>query len=411
MGNEFDQLKKYIYSNTKMVVELEKLLCAIPALAPENKGDGEWEKCEALEKFLISKGIKNIQHYDAPDTRVSRGSRPNVVATISGNKDDYAIWVMAHLDIVPAGELSLWNSSPFEAIVKEGKIFGRGVEDNQQGLCSGVLAAMSFAGQHILPEHTIKLLFMADEEVGAKYGMGYLVENHLDIFGKDDLILIPDGGDPLGQTIEVAEKNIMWLKFHTEGKQTHGSRPDEGINAHLASCELSLMIHNLGKKFNRKDKLFEPPVSTFEPTMKLTNVEGVNIIPGDDVIYFDCRILPCYKIDQVMVEVKKCMAKIQKKYGVKISVEFVQREESPATPVNAPVVLKLKEAIKNVHGIEGKTIGIGGGTVAAALRNKGINAAVWSTMDETAHQPNEYCIIENILKDASTIAYMCCDGK
>ena len=252
---------------------------------------------------------------------------------------------------------------------------------------------------------------MADEEVGSKYGMGYLVENHLDIFGKDDLILIPDGGDPLGQTIEVAEKNIMWLKFHTEGKQTHGSRPDEGINAHLASCELSLLIHNLGKKFNRKDKLFEPPVSTFEPTMKLTNVEGVNIIPGDDVIYFDCRILPCYKIDQVMVEVKKCMAKIQKKYGVKISVEFVQREESPATPVNAPVVLKLKEAIKNVHGVEGKTIGIGGGTVAAALRNKGINAAVWSTMDETAHQPNEYCIIENILKDASTIAYMCCDGK
>ena len=64
------------------------------------------------------------------------------------------------------------------------------------------------------------------------------------------------------------------------------------------------------------------------------------------------------------------------------------------------------EAIKEVHNIDARTVGIGGGTVAAGMRNLGFNCVVWSTMDETCHQPNEYAIIENIGKDAMTIAYM-----
>jgi succinyl-diaminopimelate desuccinylase len=67
-------------------------------------------------------------------------------------------------------------------------------------------------------------------------------------------------------------------------------------------------------------------------------------------------------------------------------------------------VKSLFAAIKEAHGIEARTIGIGGGTVGAYLRCKGYSAVVWSTMDELAHQPNEYCIVENIIKDAETLA-------
>ena len=62
--------------------------------------------------------------------------------------------------------------------------------------------------------------------------------------------------------------------------------------------------------------------------------------------------------------------------------------------------------MKAVHGISARCVGIGGGTVGAYLRNKGFNCVVWSTLDEMAHQPNEYAIIANIVKDAETIAYM-----
>lgn len=405
-NEEFSQLKEFIQDNIGLAVNLEKTITCIPALAPENGGDGESKKCAALEEWLIKNGIKNLEHFDAPDSRVSSGVRPNLVATIPGNLDDYNIWVCAHMDVVPVGELSLWNTDPWQAVEKDGRIYGRGVEDNQQGLCSGVLAALSFVKQHIIPEHTIKLLFMADEEVGSTYGMGWLVKNHPELFGKNDRVIIPDGGDPLGQTIEIAEKNLLWLRFHTIGKQSHGSRPDQGRNAKLAACDLAMRINAFEEKFGTRDSMFEPDHSTFQPTMQHANVSGVNIIPGDDVMCFDCRILPCYSLDEIRGEVKKVVSQIEEKYGVKIEVSEPQSAQSPATPKESPVAMELAQAIRTVHNIEPKFIGIGGGTVAAELRNLGINAVVWSTMDELCHQPNEYCIIENMAKDAATIAFM-----
>ncbi|MBQ1834004.1 MAG: M20 family metallo-hydrolase [Treponema sp.] len=406
MKEDFDKLKKWIEEHVHDMVALESLLTSIPALAPENGGDGETKKAEALEKWLIENSITDIEHFDAPDPRVSSGKRPNMVATIKGKSDGWKLWVCAHMDVVPVGELSLWENDPWTVIEKDGKIIGRGVEDNQQGLCSGVLAALSFIKLGITPEHTIKLLFMADEEVGSAYGMNYLLENHRELFGKDDRILIPDGGDPKGETIEVAEKSIAWFRFHTIGKQSHGSRPDLGRNAKLAAADLALRVNDMENFFNKKNPLFDPPHSTFQPTMQLQNVEGINMIPGDDVFCADCRINPDYPLSLVREELKKRVAAVEEKYGVKIEVSEAQAEESKPTPVDSSVVKELEEAIKEVHNIDARTVGIGGGTVAAGMRNLGFNCVVWSTMDETCHQPNEYAIIENIGKDAMTIAYM-----
>lgn len=406
MKSNFENLKNYIETHLDDMIKLESILTSHQALAPENNGDGEWEKACALEKYLVENGITDIKHYDCPDERVSSKKRPNIIATVPGKNQDYNIWICTHLDVVPVGELSLWNTNPWEVVEKDGKIYGRGVEDNQQGLVSSVLAALAFVKNNIQPEHNIKLLFMADEEVGSKYGMHYLIKNHLDLFSKEDRILIPDGGDPEGKTIEVAEKNIIWLKFHTKGKQSHGSRPDLGINAHLAGCELALKINDMENYFSKTDELFEPPYSTFQPTQKLQNVEGVNIIPADDIFCADCRVNPCYSLKEVREEVNKRVKEIEEKYNVQVEVSELQSEESIATSVDAPVVKELANAIKEVHGIDSKCIGIGGGTVAAALRNLGYNCVVWSTMDSVCHQSNEYAIINNIGKDALTIAYL-----
>lgn len=392
----------FLVENERNMVALEKLLTSIPAIAPEGGGDGEYKKCAALENWLRQNGFTNIERYEAPDSRVSDGVRPSLVVTIPGQSDDYNIWVMAHIDVVPTGDLSLWESDPWTVVEKDGKLIGRGVEDNQQGLVSAAFAGLYFIKNNIKPAHTVKLLFVADEENGSEYGIIYLMKNHK-LFKKTDLILIPDGGDSKGETIEIAEKNILWLKVHVIGKQTHGSRPDSGANACLAACDLSLRLHNLEKTFNKTDDLFEPNYSTFQPTKRAKNVDSINIIPGEDTFYMDCRILPCYTLAEVLKEVDSLCRLVEKEHNVKIEYECPQKSESPATPVSAPVAQKLAAALKKVHGIEAKFIGIGGGTVGAELRREGIDAVVWSTLDDQAHQPNEYCIVENIIKDAETL--------
>lgn len=395
-------VKTFMNENRALAIELEKLLTSVKAMAPQSGGDGESEKCAALKKWLSDHGFDHLEQFNAPDSRVSSGFRPNLVATIPGRSDEYTVWSIAHMDVVPTGDLKLWNTNPWECVEKDGILYGRGVEDNQQGLVSGVLAALYYIQNKIKPSHTIKLLFAADEECGSDYGMIWLL-NNTKIFKKEDLILIPDGGDSKGETIEIAEKNLMWLKVRVLGKQTHGSRPDSGANACLAASDLALRINGLEKVFDKRDSLFEPPYSTFQPTMRFKNVDGINIIPGEDISCFDCRILPCYTLKEVQSKVDEICKEVSEKYGVKIDYELPQHSESPATPSDAPVVKKLAAALKKVHGIDAKCIGIGGGTVAAELRRLGIDAAVWSTLDDQAHQPNEYCKVDNLLADAMTL--------
>ncbi len=414
------ELLQFIENSADVCVALQKLLTSHKALAPENGGDGEWEKCAALEQFLRDHGITNLERFDAPDPRAKNGVRPNLIATIPGRADSSAastdsdassasgaVWAIAHMDVVPVGNLADWKTDPWTVVEKDGKLFGRGVEDNQQGLCSAFAAAWAFVKNGVQPERTIKLLFAADEEVGSKYGMIWLLQNHPELFNKNDFFVIPDGGDPLGQTIEIAEKNVLWIQFTVSGKQCHGSRPDEGLNACLAANRLSVALYELlHKKFDAKDDLFEPNTCTFEPTKRDANVAGVNIIPGSDVFCFDCRVLPRYKNEEVLEEIKKIVAEEEKFSGVKVSFDLLQNAQSKATDKNAPVVKALSSAIKEAHGIEAKTIGIGGGTVAAELRNLGYDCVVWSSLDETAHMPNEYCVISNMTRDAKTLALL-----
>ncbi|HOC28663.1 MAG TPA: M20 family metallo-hydrolase [Treponemataceae bacterium] len=400
---ELDTLSAWIQSQVPAMIELQTRLTSIPALAPESGGEGELAKCEDLTLALREMGFSRFERYDAPDTRVSSGIRPNLVVTIPGKDDSRTLWFMAHLDVVPPGELAKWDTDPWKVVQKDGKLYGRGVEDNQQGLVASVFAALAFLKNGMVPAHTVKLLFVADEEVGSAYGIQYLLKNH-SLFRPDDLIVIPDGGDDKGETIEVAEKNLLWLRFSTKGKQTHGSRPDQGANAHLAACDLALRLNALEQFFDRRDPLFEPDRSTFQPTKKEANVPNINTIPGDDVFCMDCRILPCYSLDSVRAEVARIAREVEQKHGVAVSWTEEQAVESRATPVDAPVVKALSQAVKTVYGVTARPIGIGGGTVGAYLRNAGFDAVVWSRMDETAHQPNEYCTLENLTGDAHVMA-------
>lgn len=403
--SNFKQITDFIESKKLEMIELEKLLTSIPAMAPESDGEGEIKKCEALEKYLRSAGFTDFKRLDAPDSRVPSGIRPNLIVTIKGKNDKERLWIMSHLDVVPPGDLTKWESNPWKVIEKDGKIIGRGVEDNQQGLVSSVFAALSFIKLGIIPERTVKLLFVADEEVGSQYGILYLLKNH-NLFTKDDLILVPDGGDPEGKHIEIAEKTSLWIKVITEGVQTHASMPDTGKNAFVAACDLALRLNDLENFFNKKDNLFSPDYSTFQPTKKEANVPNINTIPGDDVFYMDCRILPSYDMKEIFDEMNKRVRAVEKKYGVSITLEYDEPESSPSTPADSKVVQLLSQAVKKVSGIETSTIGIGGGTVAACLRSYGFNAVVWSSLDDTCHQPNEYAVIKNIVNDAKVMAVM-----
>lgn len=403
----FKSIAKRIDGYQEQMIQMQTELTAIPALGPENGGEGEAKKAEYIKNWLNNLKVDQLLEVNAPDDRVPAGYRPNLLVKIKGKSQAKTIWLMSHIDIVPPGDKKLWDTEPYEVVEKDGKLYGRGVEDNQQGLVSSLFAIKALQAENIVPNYDIGLALVADEETGSEKGLGYVIETSPRLFGKDDLIVIPDAGNEDGTMIEVAEKSIYWMKFQVLGKQCHGSTPEAGINAHKAGANLIVKLNALYDIYNDSDPVFEPPISTFEPTQKEANVPNVNTIPGEDIFYFDCRILPQYKLQDVEKTVRKLADEIEAEFGVKVSFSSPQKEEAaPATPVDAPVVKALERAILAVHKKQAKSVGIGGGTVAAFFRRAGLSAAVWATLDELAHQPNEYCVIDNMLKDTKVFAHL-----
>jgi succinyl-diaminopimelate desuccinylase len=406
-ADKFQRISQRINSYRDQMIELQTALTAIPAIGPENGGDGELLKANFLKQCLMELGFKNFRHYDAQDNRVSSGIRPNFVATIEGKNKSRFVWIITHLDIVPPGELNLWHHDPYRAYVKDGHIFGRGVEDNQQDMVASIFAAKAIIDEGLTTTNSINLAFVSDEETSSNMGLFYMMDSTDKLFNHDDLIVVPDSGNPQGTLIEVAEKSILWPCFKTKGKQCHGSKPQLGNNAFFAASHLVTKLGKLKKLFPKSDPLFDPPESTFEPTKKEANVGNINTIPGEDFFCMDCRVLPDYDLQDVTSAIQKIVREIEKKFKVQIEISTAQYVQSakPTSP-DTPVIKALTEAIQTVYNIEAFAGGVGAGTVASYIRKKYYPAAVWSKTNQTAHQPDENCPIDNILGNAKVFAHL-----
>lgn len=410
--SEMKKIFEAIENLEEEAIEVMSKLISINSIGPKNDGPGEQGKADYLLSYLHQSGVTNIQNYPAPDKSVENGERPNLVVNVEGKDTSKTMWILSHTDVVPAGDLSKWGTDPFTAVLQDGKIYGRGSEDNLQGLVSSLVLIRAFSEAGIKPPINIGLVIVSDEETGSDFGLTYLLQNHKELFNSEDLIVIPDAGEPDSTMIEVAEKSILWLKFETKGKQVHASTPDRGINAFKAAIHLGYHLNELYNIFDDEDPVFDPPISTFEPTKKEANVPNINTVPGEDIFCLDCRILPHYKIEDVISSIQNIVNKIEKEFSVTINFSAEQKEQAaPATPVDADIVKLLEVAINDVYNVKAKAQGIGGGTVAAIFRRHDYNAAVWSTLEDLAHQPNEYCKVENMINDSKVFAHCVLNSK
>jgi succinyl-diaminopimelate desuccinylase len=403
----FEKISRRIDSYRDDMIELQKALTAVPAVGPQNGGNGEMLKARMLEKRLMEMGFNDFRHYDAPDDSVPERFRPNFLASLKGHDPSRRTWIITHLDIVPPGEIGLWSADPYSAYVKNNHIYGRGTEDNQQDMVASIFAAKAFMDEGILPSSSVNLFFVADEETSGGKGLYYVLDLPEKVFSPEDIIVVPDSGNPEGSLIEIAEKSILWLCFKTKGLQCHGSKPQLGNNAFSAACYLVTKLAKLRDIFDAADPLFDPPASTFEPTKKEANVGNINTIPGEDVFYMDCRVMPQYNLLDVMEKIRKITKRVEKKFSVTIDISQHQTVQSASpTPADAPVVAALTKAVAEVYQIKPFVGGVGAGTVAGYLRKYGLPAAVWSKTNMNAHQPDEYCSIDNMLGNAKVFAHL-----
>lgn len=388
-------------------MEFLSRICSIPALGPDNQGSGEMEKYRVIEEAVQTLGPDRMEYVPAPDERVPDGVRPNLLAAFSCRGSSRTLWILTHIDVVPPGELGLWDHDPFDPYVKDGYLYGRGVEDNGQALAASLFAVRAVKATCGLGLN-VGLAMVSDEECGSLYGLDYVLRNRPEMFRANDMILVPDAGNENGDHIEVAEKHLLQVRFTVRGAQAHASRPDAGRNSLRAAANFIVDLDMaLAAVFQERNSFFNPDISTFEPTRKDANVPNVNTIPGEDVFYFDCRVLPEVNLDRVEAEMQRVAAGISDRFGVETAIEYHMKFEAPQpTAPDAPVVVALAQAIQEIYGVQARPHGIGGQTVAAFFRKNGLPAAVWEKILQTAHAPNERISLENLIGNTKVLARM-----
>ena len=387
------------------MVEALSRICRIPAVSPHNGGTGEEEKAREIERLVAELGLGKVVWHRVEDDKSQTGNRPSLFLEFPG-RQKRRLCILTHTDIVPEGDRSLWTMDPYQPVVKGSRLYGRGVSDNGMTLVASLYALKALVNAGVRPEFTVCLVFAADEEMGSHFGLEPLLERGL--FRKDDLVIAPDGGNDAGDFVEISEKAGLKLVFTVTGRQAHASLPHTGLNAcrvaNILAVEVDEALHSA---FPDEDPLFDPPVSTFEPTRRFANVPNTNTVPGKERFEFDCRVLPSVSLDAVLEVVERVRKDVANRTGAEIALEAGRNDAATPTSPDSDVVRLLCSGIREVLEVEPKTGGIGGGTFAALFRRKGIPAVVWQQeCAGVAHQPDEYTEIDYLVNNAKVFALM-----
>jgi acetylornithine deacetylase/succinyl-diaminopimelate desuccinylase-like protein len=145
------------------------------------------------------------------------------------NADKPALVVHGHLDVVPADPRN-WSVDPFEGVVKDGLLWGRGAVDmkNMDAMILSAVGDILRAGEQ--PERDLVVALFADEEDGGRRGSHHLVDNHPELFAGATEAISEVGGYSIdlegrrAYLLQTGEKSLVWIKLIARGRAAHGSR-------------------------------------------------------------------------------------------------------------------------------------------------------------------------------------------
>lgn len=352
------------------------------------------------------------------------------------------VGVLGHLDVVPPGDLSKWENEPFKPVIKDGKYYGRGAQDDKGPTLAVIYALKTLLDCGFKLKYRVRFIFGTDEEnlwrdmpkyvekeeiptVGftpdSKFPLIYSEKGLLQckLIAKNESGLVFKGGDAFNSVPSniIVPKNEELMKVLLElnyefkdkdevieivGKSVHAQVAETGINA------INRYMHALTKlgKETKSGKFITENLIGYdfaEPIFELVkdehsgelkfNVGKIEFTEENEILMIDMRIPVTYDKEKIV----ETLSRKAKEYGF----EYIQHDylKSIYVPLDSELITTLMSAYQEITGdMESQPVASGGATYARAMNNCVAFGCVLPGSPKTEHQPNEYIILDDIKK-------------
>ncbi len=340
--------------------------------------------------------------------------RVNVLGRLEGTAPRPSLHFNGHFDVVPVGDG--WTVDPFGALIRDGRMYGRGVSDQKAGIAASIFAIEAIRRAGLRLHGTVEQSGSVDEESGGFAGVAYMAK--MGWIGKDktDYVIITEPTD--ANRVCLGHRGVYWFKVTAQGRIAHGSMPHFGVSAidHMAEF-LHSVTHELKPELAKRMTAapVEPPGSRYA-SINVNSVFGGQPEHGVQTpcvadhagAIFDRRFLSEEKFEDVRSEVEAVLANLQAKHPEsKYKMEDLMIVHPVHTDEDCELVSAMKRSVEAVMGHAPKlTVSPGTYDQKHVVRIGSVQQCIAygpGILNE-AHQPDEYCRIEDVVNAAKAMA-------
>lgn len=392
------------------VVRLTRDLVRIPSVyRPGDPAGTEAAVASFVADDLRGRGLAVSIHIAAP-------GRPNVMADWDSGRPGRGLILEGHTDVVTEGDHGAWRHAPFDAVVENGRIYGRGACDMKGGLAAAIIALDAVRGAAPDLSGRVRIAAVVDEEAMMLGIKAFINEGHAQGF---DAALVCE---PEENEICLHQKGAMRVLATFRGKMSHGAMPYAGVNPIPWAARFVL---GLGEEEARQQQRHGAHrflgLPWITPTTIRAPVHGepqFNVMAGEAQTTVDIRTIPGQDHAAIMAALQAHAARMQElDPRVEMTLDLVEDRPWTETPPDAPIVRAIERACRTALGREPRYGGVPGSTDGTFLHAwAGIPiVTVGPGNREIPHRADEYVEIGELIEAtrlyAASIVYFLGEGS